>query len=206
MPAGLQGSLFSLSNVLIQSAVNSFGSLVMSGNTASANIEGFLNVIINSMHHAALNFIGQNHGAHNYKRIDKTVGYCLVLAVAMGLVVGNLAAMFGRQLLGLYTDDPVVIEYGLKRMQIMCRLYFLVGLMDVMCGAMRGLGCAFAPMAVSLAGACGFRILWLYTFFAWTPTQTTLYLSYPISWALTAVAHFTCFMIVRSRMLRTPSH
>lgn len=201
MPAGLQSCLFSLSNVLIQSAVNSFGSVVMSGNTAAANIEGFVSVTVAAMHQAALNFISQNHGAHNYARIHKIVLYSVGLAALIGLLVGNLATLFGRSLLGLYADDPEVIEYGLTRMRIMCCTYFLVGFMDVMCGAMRGLGYSLLPMVISLAGACGFRILWLYTFFAWDPTLTTLYLSYPISWALTAAAHFCCFQYVKKHKL-----
>ena len=103
----------------------------------------------------------------------------------------------------LYTDDPAVIEYGLIRMRIMFTLYFLGGLMDVSCGAMRGLGYSFLPMMVSLAGICGFRILWLYTVFAWDPTLSPLYLSYPISWGLTAAAHFGCFLYVRKHKLHT---
>lgn len=201
LPAGLQGSLFSLSNVLIQSSINSFGSSVMSGNTAASNIEGFLAVLVNAMHQTALNFIGQNHGAHNMKRIGKTMVYCQIIAVIMSVVVGNLAFLFGHQLLGLYTDDPTVIEYGLVRMRIMFTLYFFGGLMDVSCGAMRGLGYSVAPTVVSLAGICGFRILWLYTFFAWDPTLSTLYLSYPISWALTAAAHSCCFQYVKKYKL-----
>lgn len=203
MPAGLQGCLFSLSNVLIQSAINSFGSVVMSANTAAGNIEGFLGVLVNAMHQAALNFIGQNYGAHNTKRIDKAMTYSALIAVIMSLTVGILAYLFGRPLLRLYTDDPAVIEYGLIRMRIMFTLYFLGGLMDVSCGAMRGLGYSFLPMMVSLAGICGFRILWLYTVFAWDPTLSTLYLSYPISWGLTAAAHFGCFLYVRKHKLHT---
>ena len=199
LPAGIQGCLFSLSNVMIQSSLNSFGSLAMSGNTAAANIEGFLGVTVGAMHHAALNFIGQNHGAHNYKRIDRTMVYCVSIGILMGLITGTLATVFGPTLLGFYTDDPAVIQYGMIRMRYMAQLYLLVGWMDVCCGCMRGMGYAFAPMVISLAGVCGLRILWLYTFFAWNPTLDTLYLSYPISWGLTALAHFTSIMIVRRK-------
>ena len=201
VPAGLQASLFSLSNVVIQSAVNSFGSVVMSGNTAASNIEGFIHVTSTAMSQAAMNFISQNCGARNYKRIDRILACCLVLAVALGLAGGNLAYLFGRQLLSLYTDDPMAVEYGLLRMLILCCTYFLVGLMEGLCGAMRGLRYSILPMIVSLAGACGLRILWVYTVFAWHPTLTTLYLSFPISWALTASAHFVCYLIARKRKL-----
>jgi Na+-driven multidrug efflux pump len=202
MPAGLQGCLFSLSNVLIQSAINSFGSLAMSGNTAAGNIEGFLAVSVNAMHQTALNFVGQNHGAHNYKRINRSMLYSTGLASVIGLVGGNLVVFFGNPLLGLYTDDPAVVSYGLIRVGIMCSTYLLGGMMDALCGAIRGLGYSVLPMVVSLAGVCGARILWLCTIFAWNPTLPTLYWSYPVTWGLTAAAHLACFLYVRKYKLK----
>lgn len=206
LPAGLQSTLFSISNVLIQSSVNSFGSLVMSGNTAAANIEGFVYTAMNSLYQASLSFTSQNYGAHNYKRIDKILSCCLITVVVFGAIVGNLAYLFGEQLLSLYTNDAAVIEYGMARMQIICCWYFLCGIMDVLCGSMRGMGYSIIPMFISLSGACLFRIFWIYTFFAWHHTQFVLYLSYPISWILTAAAYLVAYLIVRKRKFVTLLH
>lgn len=202
LPAGIQGCLFNIANVMIQSSINSFGSIAMSGNTAAGNIEGFLSVSVNAIHHAALNFIGQNHGAHNHKRIDRIIIYCTAIGFVIGFTAGMLVTYFGTTLLGFYTDDSEVIQYGMIRIRYMSQIFFIGGLMDVFCGCIRGMGYSIAPMIISLAGVCGFRILWLYTFFAWTPTLEMLYLSYPISWGLTALAHFTSILIVRRKHLK----
>ena len=200
LPAGLQGSLFSISNVLIQSSVNSFGSVAMAGNTAASNIESFVYVAMNSVHQTAVSFTGQNLGGRQYDRIRKILIECLLFVTAIGLVLGNGAFLLGRQFLGFYSTDPEVISYGLLRMGIICTWYFWCGIMDVLVGSIRGLGYAVMPMIVSLLGACAFRVVWIYTFFAWDRTLRTLYISYPISWALTAGVHLICFIAVYRRV------
>ncbi|MGN0377508.1 MAG: MATE family efflux transporter [Suilimivivens sp.] len=200
LPAGIQGSLFSISNVLIQSSVNSFGAIAMAGNTAGSNIEGFVYTSMNAVHQTAISFTGQNLGGKKLERINKILIECLIIVTFIGLVMGNGAVFFGNQLLGLYSTDEEVILYGLKRMSIICTTYCLCGIMDVLVGSIRGLGYAVMPMIVSLLGACVFRVIWIYTIFQWNRTLETLYLSYPISWALTALVHVICFIIVRGKI------
>lgn len=200
LPAGLQGIVFSISNVLIQSSVNSFGSQVMAGNTAASNIEGFVYTAMNAIYQTSLSFTSQNFGAGQYKRIDRILARCLMVVAVIGLVLGNGAYLLGSQLLSIYSPDPEVISYGLIRLSIICTTYFLCGLMDVMVGSIRGLGFSILPMLVSLTGACAFRVLWIFTVFAWDRTLVCLYISYPVSWLLTALAHFICYLIVRRRV------
>ncbi len=200
LPAGIQGSLFSISNVLIQSSVNSFGSIAMAGNTAGSNIEGFVYTAMNSVHQTAVSFTGQNLGGRRYDRINKILIECLLFVAAIGLVMGNGAVLLGQQILGFYSTDPQVISYGMQRMEIICAFYCFCGIMDVLVGCIRGLGYAVMPMIVSLLGACAFRIVWIYTVFQWDRTLQTLYISYPVSWTLTAIAHLICFMVVRNKL------
>lgn len=200
LPAGLQSTLFSLSNVIIQSGVNSFGSTVVAGNGDASNIEGFVYAAMNSFYHAAITFTSQNFGAKQYKRINKILVSSLILVVATGLLFGLSATFFGEQLLGIYSNSPDDIAAGIIRLNIICPLYFLCGMMDVMVGMMRGIGCSVVPMIVSLCGACGFRIVWIYTAFAAYHTQKCLYMSYPLSWFLTFSVHLICYFIVKKRI------
>lgn len=200
LPAGIQGSLFSISNVLIQSSVNSFGSVAMAGNTAGSNVEGFVYTAMNSVHQTAVSFVGQNLGGRRYDRINMILIECLLFVTAIGLIMGNGAVFLGNHILGFYSPDPQVIFYGMQRMEIICTFYCLCGIMDVLVGCIRGLGYAVMPMIVSLLGACAFRVVWIYTIFRWNRTLHTLYISYPVSWALTAFTHLICFIIVRSRL------
>lgn len=200
IPAGLQGSIFSISNVLIQSSVNSFGSIVMAGNTAAANIEGFVYMAMNALHQTALSFTGQNMGAGKYKRIHKIMWICLGMVSVIGLVLGNAAYFFGNTLVGIYSSDAEVIHYGVLRLLYICVPYFLCGLMDVMVGVLRGMGYAIMPMIVSLTGACGLRVLWIFTVFAANRTLPVLYMSYPVTWTVTFLVHLVCFMIVKKKM------
>ena len=154
LPAGLQGAIFSISNVLIQSSVNSFGSVAMAGNTAAANIEGFVYTGMNAVYQTALSFGSQNFGAKNYKRMAKIQLYCLGLVTVIGLVMENGAVFFGRQLLGIYSSDQTVIQYGLNRLLIISTPYWICGVMDVMVGGLRGMGCSVLPMIVSMTGDC----------------------------------------------------
>lgn len=199
LPAGLQGTVFSLSNVLIQSSVNAFGSVAMAGNTAASNIEGFIYMAMNAYHQTALSFCSQNLGAGNYKRIRKVLLECLAMVTFVGLTMGWAAYLFGNQLLGIYSSDPKVIEIGLLRLSVICTTYCLCGIMDVLVGGLRGIGSAVLPMVVSLLGACGFRILWIFTIFQWEHSLWMLYLSYPVSWLLTAAVHAGCFVFLIGR-------
>ncbi|MEG0805473.1 MAG: MATE family efflux transporter [Lachnospiraceae bacterium] len=201
LPAGMQGAIFSLSNVLIQSSVNSFGAVAMAGNTAGASIEGFVYTSMNALHQTAVSFISQNLGAEKFARIKKILFICIGMVTATGLVMG-LGAVFGGQiLLRIYSTDASVIQYGILRMSYICAPYFLCGIMDVMVGAIRGLGYSVMPMIVSLLGACAFRVVWIYTVFESHRTLECLYLSYPISWTLTAVVHMICFIVVYKKMV-----
>lgn len=202
LPAGLQGCIFSVSNVLIQSSVNSFGSIAMAGNTASANLEGFVYNAMNSLYQTSLSFTSQNMGAKKYKRVDKILIECLVIVMIVGIVMGGGAYLIGTSLLSIYSSDPQVISYGLLRMSLICVPYFLCGMMDVFVGSLRGMGYSVMPMLVSLTGACLFRIIWIFTIFATNRSLFVLYFSYPVSWALTATAHLICYMIVRKKVFK----
>ena len=201
LPAGLQGSLFSISNVLIQSAVNSFQSVVMAGNGVASNIEGFVYTAMNAQHQADMTFASQNYGAGKTDRVKKTLWCCLGTVTVIGLGMGFLILAFGPQLMGLYNSDPEVIAAGLVRMGIILPTYFLCGLMDVMVGQLRGIGYSVMPMIVSLTGACLLRIVWILTVFAANPTQQILYLSYPISWFATFAAHMACYLLIARKRL-----
>lgn len=202
VPAGLQGALFSISNVLIQSSVNSFGKIAMAGNTAAGNIEGFVYTAMNALHQASISFTGQNFGAQKYDRIRKTLVICLGLVIAVGLILGNGVYFLGGLLLQLYTDNPEAVTYGILRLSVICTTYCLCGMMDVIVGSIRGMGYAIMPMLVSLTGACLFRVVWIYTVFQEYHTLLCLYLSYPISWALTFGVHLICFLLIFRKMRR----
>ena len=198
--------IFSFSNVLIQSSVNSFGSIAMAGNAAGANLEGFVYMSMNAVYQASVSFTSQNYGAGNLKRVDRVLATCMATVFVIGLVMGNGFRFFGRGLLGLYTDDPAAVAYGLRRMSVICSLYFLCGLMDTVCGSLRGLGYSVLPMVVSLIGACGFRIVWIYTYFRTHHDLTVLYMSYPISWTLTGLVHLLCFFMIRRKLIAGGLH
>ena len=202
LPASLQGIMFSLSNVIIQSSINSFGSTVLAGNSAAGNIEGFVYVAMNAFAQASISFVSQNVGAGKYNRINRiTVVSCLCALVA-GVVTGGLAVIFGEHLLLLYTSSPEVVQAGMNRLTIVAALYALCGVMDTMVGVLRGLGYSIVPMIVSLIGACGLRLFWIFTFFRLDAFHTprSLYLTYPVSWILTGGTHIICFLIIRRKM------
>lgn len=205
LPAGFQGVVFSLSNVVIQSSINSFGSIVMSGSAASASIEGFVWVSMNSFSQGALTFVSQNVGAAKYSRINRISVIACACAAITGLVLGNIAYIFGGPLLSIYDPRPEIIDPGLTRMSLVCVFYFTCGLMDCIVGAIRGMGYAVAPTIVSLLGACGLRILWIVTIFAIPEyhTEFMLFLSYPLSWTITFIVHFICFIVMRRKF---PKH
>ena len=194
LPAGLQGAIFSISNVLIQSSINSFGAIAMAGNT-----EGFVYVSMNAIYQTALSFVSQNVGAGQQKRIPKIALYCMGIVFTVGLALGTLAYRCGGTLLSIYSSDPEVIAYGLGRMKVVCQIYFLCGMMDVAVGVLRGMGYSIMPMLVSLTGACGLRIVWIFTVFVWKHSLFILYLSYPITWIITLGVHLICFAVVWKR-------
>lgn len=202
LPAGVQGSLFSISNVIIQSSVNSFGSIVVSGNAAALNIEGFIYIVLNAFHQTTLNFTGQNVGANNYRRAKKVFIICMICVFVIGIVLSFAMYIFGPQLLSIYiTDSPEAIECGLVRISCLFIPYFLLGLMDVSGGGLRGMGVSVAPMVISVIGICGFRIGWIYTIFQLPQFHTPewLYHSYTISWGITFIAQTFAYFIIYNK-------
>ncbi len=203
LPAGIQSSLFSISNVLIQSSINSFGDMFVSGSAAAANIEAFVYVTMNSFHQTAINFISQNYGARKPGRIRKTFLICLLSVAVVGAVAGVTVFRFGRHLLSVYITDSVqAIEYGMIRLMYICLPYFLCGIMDVTTGALRGIGSSVPPMIISVLGVCGMRIAWIYTIFASFRTPDCLFLSYTVSWVLTFIVELFVFLSVYKKRCR----
>lgn len=199
LPAGFQGAIFSVSNVLVQSSVNSFGSLVVAGNTAASNLESFIYSAMNSLHQTCLSFTSQNLGGGKYKRITRILVLCLATVTVVGVVMGGGFLLAGHQLLRIYSSDPEVIRYGYTRMVAICTIYFVCGWMDVLVGSLRGLGFSVMPMVVSILGACGLRVVWILTVFRLMPTLPILYLAYPISWSVTAAVDLACFLMIKKR-------
>lgn len=195
IPAGLQGMCFSLSNVLIQSTVNSFGSTAVAGNSVSSNLEGFVWVAMNAFHQAAVTFTSQCVGARKYARIRKVCLANILAVCVVGFGLGVLILLLKDVLMGLYTTDVEAIQIGEVRLKLFMLTYFTGGLMDVMCGALRGLGSTMTPMIVSIMGACAFRIFWIVCIMPMNYTLMTLYISYPISWVLTAAVHGICYVM-----------
>lgn len=199
LPASLQGLTFSLSNIIIQASVNSFGATIVAGNSAAQNIEGFVYVSMNSFYQACLSFVSQNVGAKQFSRINKITIRAVACVTVTGLLLGNLGYFFGYELLNLYTDSRIVMDAGIVRLLFVLCPYCLCGMMDVMVGAIRGLGYSIMPMIVSLIGACGLRLFWIFTFFQLPRFHkpSYLYVTYPISWAITFTAHVICYVIVK---------
>ncbi len=200
LPAGVQGATFSISNSIIQSSINSFGSVVMAGNTSAASLEGFTFVAVNAFHQAAVSFVSQNLGAKKYSRVKKVAWMSMGIVASIGVVLGVIMFIFATPLLSIYNNDPEVISYGILRMQYTILPYFLMGMMDVMIGILRGLGFSFSGMVNSIFGVCVFRIAWIYTAFASTNSLDILYLSYPISWALTSGVAILMFVFAQRKM------
>lgn len=200
LPAGMQGAIFSISNVLIQSSVNSFGSIAMAGNAASSNIEGFVYNSMNAIYQTNLSFTSQNMGGKKYTRINKIMFSCLGTVTVVGMVLGFGAFAFGEKLLHIYSSDPEVIRFGMLRMSIIATSYFICGWMDTMVGSLRGLGYSILPMIVSLLGVCGLRIFWIFAVFSQQRTLTSLYISYPVSWVITASVHLISYFIIKRNM------
>lgn len=200
LPAGLQSMLFSISNVLIQSAVNSFGSAMVAANSAASNIEGFVSTPMNAYYNAAITFTGQNMGAKKYDRIDEAAKVCTILIFATWSVVGGLTILFGRPLLSIFTTDSEVIRLGMIRMIVLMSTYFTCGVMNVFPGLTRGMGFSMLPMLCTLVGACLLRVVWLVTIFAWFPTISVLYACYPVTWAIAGLGQVISFFYARKKV------
>lgn len=202
LPAGLQGMMFSISNVVIQSTINSFGATVMAGNTTASNIESYIYVSMNSIYQGAITFTGQNMGAHRYDRISRVCRDSLLAVTGIGLSLGALLMLFKQHLFYIYTNDAAVVAAATVRTSIIAPTYFICGMMDTMVGMLRGMGSSIAPMLVSVLGVCVFRIVWIATAFRLNPTREMLYWSYPISWFITLAVHCICYFLVKRRLNR----
>lgn len=200
LPAGVQGVVFSISNVMIQSSINSFGSYAIAGNTAASNLESFNGTAMNAFHQTNINFTSQNYGARKYDRIWRCLFLCLIMTSMVGVAMGLGMYYFGGTLLKLYTTDPKTIEFGLIRFMYCARWQFFGGMMDCAVGSLRGIGMSLLPMIVSITAVCGFRVIWLSTVFPQHHTLGTVYVTYPITWTLALVAHVICFVIAFTRI------
>ncbi|MBQ0039531.1 MAG: MATE family efflux transporter [Treponema sp.] len=202
LPAGLQGVVFALSNTVIQSSVNSFGSIVMAGSAAAQNVEGIVYFTMNSFYQACISFTSQCLGAKKYKRIDRVLGMSLLCVTCAGLIAGWTLYLSGRHILVLFTENPNVVEAGMDRLRVILTTYFLCGVMDVLVGSLRGIGYSVMPMVVSLLGSCALRLVWLATVFhipRFHVTET-IYMSYPISWLITLSVHAICLAVLRRKL------
>lgn len=198
LPSGFQASLFAISNVIIQSSINGFGATVVAGNSAAANIEGFVYAAMHSFQSTSLNYTGQNVGAGKYDRVKKSVLWCMVCVTAVGLLLGTLLRIFSPQLLSIYiNDNPEAIHYGIIRMVYICQFYFLCGILEILTGAMRGMGAAITSLIISVVGVCGVRLGWIFTVFTIEKFHNpqSLYVSYLISWAACIAAFAIAFTI-----------
>lgn len=200
IPAGIQSTVINFSNVLLQSSVNSFGSTAMAGYTAANNIFGFLYVAVNSITQACMSFTSQNFGAAKKKRIDRVLADCLILSVAVALILGGGAYIFGNHLLRIYTSDPQVIQCGMDILLYTTVTYFLCGIMDLFPGSMRGMGYSLVPMILSIVGTVGMRIVWIFWVFPQHRSLDILFISYPASWILTIAMQVVCFYFVRKKV------
>ncbi|MBQ0162885.1 MAG: MATE family efflux transporter [Treponema sp.] len=201
VPTGFQGIMFSFSNVIIQSSVNSFGSIIIAGNSAAQNIEGFVYISMNSFAQGTLTFVSQNYGARKFDRIKKVTVTSLLTIFVIGLLLGNLVVFFAKPLASIYSNTPEAINAAVVRLQVICSIYFLCGIMDTMGSSIRGMGHSVLPMVTTMIGACGIRILWLATVFQIKTFHSPfiIYLSYPVSWIITFITQAICFIVIYNR-------
>ena len=204
LPAGIQSVLFSLSNVLIQSAINSFGATVVAGNAAAANIEGFVYMAMNAFYQANISFTGQNMGAGKYSRLNRILLTAQGCVIVVGIIAGGACYFAGPTLLTLYTGSADVIATGMIRFSFIGAIYVLCGIMEVMVGSLRGMGYAIVPMIVALIGTCGLRILWLQIVFPMDRFHSIemVYAIYPITWVLTIIAHVITYIVVHKKIMK----
>ena len=202
LPAGLQSLLFSITNVMIQASVNTFGSTIMAGSSAASNIDGFIYTAMNAVTQTAMAFTGQNMGARKYERIGRILGRCILLVTLVGGIMGALCSLFRNGLINIYANgDPEVIYWGAQRMLIVALPYFIFGISDTIVGVVRGMGNSTLPMIISIFGVCAFRVLWLYTAFAVEPTFAVLMLGYPVSWIVTLMGQSLCYLLMKKKII-----
>ena len=201
VPAGIQSVVINFSNVLLQSSVNSFGSIAMAGYTAANNLLGFLYMAVNSITQACMSFTSQNYGVGKYKRMDKVLIDCGILSLIVSLVFGGGFYLFGSYILRIYTSDIEVIKCGLEILSITTVPYFLCGIMDLFPGSLRGMGYSAVPMVLSVIGTVGVRVFWIYAVFPLNRSLYVLFISYPASWGLTIVMQVICYIIVRKKVV-----
>lgn len=202
IPAGIQNSLFSFSNVVIQTTINSFGAAAIAGNTAASNLDAIIYTCTNAISQTSMTFSSQNNGAKKYENFNKVYFRCIALTLAIGFSMGILGVVFKEALIGIFSTDQEVIKIGALRLTMILPTYFLCSLMDVTGGQLRGMGKSFLPTIVTLLGACGLRILWIFAFFPSNPTLEFLYLAYPISWGITFLVLFVCYFVVRKQIIK----
>ena len=202
LPAGIQSLVINFSNVLLQSSVNSFGDIAMAGYTAANNIFGFLYVTVNSFSQTCMSFMSQNYGAGKRERMDRVFWDCMALSVGVTLLLGCGVYYFGEQILGIYTPSPEVIARGMEVFLYTTTTYFICGIMDLIPGAMRGVGYSTVPMILSVIGTVGVRVFWIYCVFPTHHALDVLFISYPLSWAVTVLMQVVCFVFVRRRVRR----
>ena len=207
-PAGLQSFLFSCGNVAVQSSVNSFGGAFMAGNTAAGNIEGFIWIAMNAFQHTALTFVGQHIGAKKVNKLPKIILLNVIFVTLTGVILAATVIVFRYPLLSLYLDDKSIIETAIDRILIIATTYFLCGVMDVLTGALRGLGSSMVPMVLTVVSVCGVRITWIYTIFkalrSASYAHTVLYLCYPVSWLIAVIAMAIATVILYKKLKRNP--
>ena len=202
VPSGLQGCLFSISNVVVQSSVNSFGEYVMAGNSYSQQIESVVYQAMNGVSLSALSFVGQNYGAGKYDRIKKIVLECVLLVTAVGVVLGGLAVLLAKPIVGLITDDAYVVDIAAKRLLIVCAPYFLCGIMEVYSFTLRGFGKSTSSMLINLFGTCVFRLVWIKIMLGIIDEVYIIYWAYPISWFLAAAGMIIYYEIVIRKLVK----
>ena len=202
LPAGIQSSFFSVSNLIVQSSINSFGSLAIAGNTAALSLESMVHVCAASFYFTTISFVGQNHGAKKYKRIVRSTLLCMASSFVLGIAAAWTVWGFGEPLLKIYTAHPDVIRWGLLRMRYLLSIYFLCNIMDVICGALRGMGHSIKPTVVTLLGICVFRVGWVFWIFPLKRTMENLLISYSISWSLVILVNGAILYFVVRRMFR----
>ena len=203
LPAGLEGAMFGISNVMIQSAINSFGSLAVAANAIAVNLQSFVYNMLQSINQACMTFTSQNMGAGRFRRVRRSPLLTVALVTLSGFMLSVIMLVFAQPLTQMFNGDPEVLRLSVQRMQYTFPLYFVFGLMQTFTSQMRGMGHSFMPMLVSVTGICGIRIGWLYTFFAATPTLPMLYIGYPVSWATTMAILIVCYVVILRKLPRT---
>lgn len=205
LPAGIQNSLFSVSNVIIQSTVNSFGSVAMAGIAAGSNYDSYIYTCTNAVAQTTMTFTSQNMGAKKYSNIGKVYGYCILIATLISVAMGLTGTFFAEEIVGFFSDDPEVIVIGAARLKLIMPFYFFCSLMDVAASQVRGMGRSVEPMLVSLLGGCGIRIFWIYVVLPLNKTLNNLYWAYPVSWSITFFVQFSLYFIFRHKLKNTAS-